>query len=245
MLIKTNDVTTIPTTALIVPPVTGCEILLLMGSNGNKTFNRIAGKPNPTVVGSPVDSTGYTTFKASANYLQTATKEAASQTLIAVGRFLDDGSFSSKAGSLYGTYNNPLVGSNPANYSGGVFVAQGNGTVQAGAQRQVPAGGIESGLQTITQATNGNWALYTHEIPVNAGTKFTNQTTGGVVQGSSTNTHLITDAFLRVGSDYFARGGQTDIAFFAMFSRTLTTQEMTDVLAWARAIVLAQAGITV
>ncbi len=245
MLIKTNDVTTIPTTAIIVPPVTGCEILLLMGSSGNKTFNRIAGKPNPTVVGSPADSAGYTTFKASANYLQTATKEAASQTMIAVGRFLDDGSVSSKAGSLYGTYNNPLVGSNPANYSGGVFMAQGNGTIQAGAQRQVAAGGVESGLQTITQATNGNWALYTHEIPVNAGTKFTNQTTGGVLQGSSTNTHLITDAFLRVGSDYFARGGQTDIAFFAMFGRTLTTQEMTDVLAWVRDIVLAQAGITV
>lgn len=245
MLIKTNDVTNIPATAQIVPPVTGCEILLLMGTSGNKAFNRIAGKSNPTIVGSPVDSAGYTTFKASTNYLQTATKEAASQTLIAVGRFLDDGSVSSKAGSLYGTYNNPLVGSTPANYSGGVFMAQGNGTVQAWAQRQVSNGTIESGLQTITQSTNGSWALYTHEIPVNAGTKFTNQTTGGVVQGSSTNTHLITDAFLRVGSDYFARGGQTDIAFFAMFSRTLTTQEMTDVLAWARAIVLAQAGITV
>lgn len=245
MLIKTSSITNIPTAAQIIPPVTGCEILLLMGSNGNKSFNRIAGKSNPTIVGSPVDSTGYTTFKASTNYLQTATKESTSQTLIVVGRFLDDGSVSSKVGALYGTYNNPLVDANPSGSLGGAFMIQGNGTVLAAAQRQVSNGTIESGQQTITQSTNSTWALYTHEVPVNAGSKFTNQTTGGVVQGSSVNTHLITDAYLRVGSDYFARGGQTDIAFFAMFSRTLNSTEMADVLAWARAIVLAQGGITV
>lgn len=245
MLIKTSSVTNIPTAAQIIPPVSGCDALFLMGSNGNKTFNRIAGKPNPTVVGSPTDFTGYTRFTGGSHYLQTQLKESADQTVIVVTRMVGSGAAASQSGAVYGTYTNPLVNSTPANYAGGIFLYQGNGVMNAGAQRQVSNGTVESGLQSITQATNGNWALYTHEVPAASGSKFANQTTSTTLTASSTNAHLITDAYLRVGSNYGVQTGQCDIAFFASFSRILSGTEMADVLTWARGIVLAQAGITV
>jgi len=245
MLIKTASVTNIPPTAQIIPPVSGCDALFLMGSNGNKAFNRIGGKPNPTVVGSPTDFTGYTRFTGGSHYLQTQLKESADQTVIVVARMVGSGAFASQSGAVYGTYTNPLVNSNPANYSGGIFLYQGNGVMNAGAQRQVSIGGVESGLQSMTQATNGDWALYTHEVPATSGSTFANQTTTAMLTASSTNPHLITDAYLRVGSNYGVQNGQCDIAFFASFSRILSSTEMTDVLAWVRSVVTAQGGITV
>lgn len=224
------------------PVSSGLEFWNYFGGTAAKTVRNLAvGKAAPSVVGTPVISTGFATFASLANYLQTGVLDQAEVTLLAVSRapnlqantFGDTITTRNGNGAAAGSglrYNYAAVGS-----SKGIVTASRNSS------------GTDAELTGVLSTDpQNNWGFYAARIGA-AYHRLDNRTTGQTISGSVANPRSTPNGLAyRIGSAYVNNSiaAPVDVAFAAIYSRCLTDAEITAIYAKVQSY-LASLSITI
>ncbi|WP_437871163.1 hypothetical protein ACSD7O_19535 [Methylorubrum extorquens] len=202
------------------PVIDGLEYWNYFGESAAKTGrNLVVGKSAAAVLGAPVVSPNFVTFQSNAVAVQTGLLDRGEVTLLAVARpttpsqtqfkYMLSSYNGSAAAQGSGLYFDNTAASKP-----GVLAARNNGTSDVTAT---------AALTTDSSA----FAFYAGRIGA-AYNRIDSKTAGIMAAGAIANPRSVPNGILyRVGAaPSVAGGGQTDMAFAAIYSRCLTDAEI-------------------
>ena len=203
--------------------------------------NYAPGKPSGFVVGAPVESAGFMTFKGLANYIQTATPETAEQTFFSVVRSADTFASDANRPMFYGTFKQPLPGGTDTDTTFGcaLYATTATGITATAGRGNTTADDTAAGVSLAGQ-TLASWSLIVQTVYADLTPTTTKNETDGATGTASASAlpRLVSAGKYRIGSGFLQFGGLTDMAFFAAYSAVLTASEKAAVVADIRAQML-------
>lgn len=204
-----------------IPVLNGLEGAYLFGEGVSQMSRNYApGKPNATVVGTPVSGQGFATFSET-GYLNTGIIEGPDMTMITVCR---DGTGLSDAAPGY-------MGNNFSTAGGGMAIVIGNATNLRGTN--IRAGALEFINVTGNPLNFTAQCLRARNL---APTSFDNMSSGVSLSSSSSGVRTLdtTNPILigRIPSNAFK--GSNDQILAMVYSRAITDTEVSQLTLWAR-----------
>jgi hypothetical protein len=226
-IIEAHD-TVAPRNSPIIPKVSrGAEAWYTFDTDTSLFyFNRLPGKPNGTIIGSPTATASYGVFKGLSNYINTNVYETQNVTHIAICR--------STAVPVNSANGVMFVGNTSANtitpgYTGlsfGVSLFSNSAGVSASGARGTEAG--TSGSFTVTDSNDNptNWAIRAVVINASGNNAYYNLTSGTSVIGNSTGPRTLNGLNFMIGSAVSQYPEATNISAVAIYSVALTLDEL-------------------
>jgi hypothetical protein len=222
----------------------GLEAIFFLNTSLEKSArNYVAGKPQGSIVGSPVANPNYLATKGRVNYVQTQLAETADMTIFVLARTSADGSVIAERPMLFGNYQT-LNADGGAAFGVCMYLTSPT-RFNAGAGFGADAAANELRLAGLTKADIANkWNLYGMVVS-SAGLTLrdftTNQTS--TAPGVALPRRLASGK-IRIGSGVTAFDGSADMAVFQAHSVALTETEIQTTVADLRAYA-ARRGIVV
>jgi len=212
------------------PVLGGLEGLFLLANGEDPKKNYAPGKPDATVIGSPVVSSAFTTF-GGANYLDTGIAETAEMTFIMAVRDAVSGAVNvGYAGNFFAS----------PNFGVAIYSPIAGGQLQAMADRT----GSSSGAGSLVAADLTTFKMFSYRIASDK-SRLKNLTTGVISESVSGAREVSGSGPILLGRLPLSGYSEThDQGFAAILSRALTDAELTLIEAWGRSYMDAQ-GITV
>lgn len=234
LVLRSNE-TIAPWNSKVVPPVT-------RGLEGWFTFdtdvarfnkNRVIGKADAAIIGTPEAFAGYGRFRGLANYLQTDIAETDEQTLIVVGRAVAPIPSGASAG---GDANTPFYIGNYQGQSvtpgvpGGAFGTSIYHVAPTGltgiASRNNGSNVATSAAVSLTGEVPTDWSIRVLRTKSGAPSELRNVTKGIIQLGANSNARVLTGTKFRIGSGTTGFAAQVDISFAGIHSAYLTDAEL-------------------
>lgn len=221
----------------LIPPVfDGLEYLGLFGSDATKSSRNYArGKPNGSIVGSPVFQPNYMSLDGDTSYLDTGVTETADMTVIAVTRSTDTLATQDQFFYILGNQTGVSIPRAPA--SGAGMALYFGSTTSLGWRP-----GYWSGSATVTGLVTATvdpkvWGYI--EATAGGGGRYVTHRTQGVTAGGTTvATRDPVTPKLRAGDVPSVNSGTGDMAILIVFSRILSAAELLTMYAWVKAVLV-------
>ncbi len=213
------------------------DVYITNGTPAKLTRNFVSAATEGVVVGAPVVASGFTTFTASSNYLNTQIDETALMTIFTICKRP-----SGWSGDAMVLSNNGTVGGD--NSIGASIWLKANGNYAFATARDNGSGGQTGATAEFAVATPTGWNLLVASSDTNL-TTMTCPTTGQTANSTNTNARFVKSAKMRIGSSYTAvHTGAVDVMITVVIPRVLTLAERDGVVAQLRAYATKR-GITV
>jgi len=231
----------------IMPASRGIEAIhFLSGSIARAVRNYAKDKEDASVVGTPVESANYMTFKGLTNFLQTKVNESASQTIFRVVRTADTLADLDHCPVFDSTYSTGLN-------LGSMLYGNTSGNINQSAARfsdanQTTVSAVSATLVAGTDIDRAAFSLIVSVVGPTVTTVY--NLTKGTVKASATNSFGRRPSMLpfRIGSAYEGNSlykGTCDMAFWSYHSAELTPTEVSANVARIRAVMQKLHGITI
>lgn len=246
-----ND-TIAPWYTKVIPPVTrGLEGWFTFDTDVSRFgFNRAVGKPDASVIGSPVAYATHGRFKGLSNYLLTQIAETNELTIIVVGKAVN----AIPAGaSSTGDANTPFYAGNHRGevmtpgyttaYGSAIYHNKPTATT-GGGNRDNGSGGSSNFSIDLTGEEPINWGIRTLRIAPDGVDSITNSTRGVKQTRTTATTRVLSANKMQVGSGTTGFAAEVDISAVAFYSVALTDAELASVVSAMRKR-MTRLGITV
>ncbi|WP_156392471.1 hypothetical protein [Rhizobium sp. Root482] len=213
----------------------GVELIHFLGGSLEQSIrNRMRRKTNSQVIGAPVVSADYLTFKGDTNWLKTAYRDTAALTFIAVARTSDTLADNNTRPTLIGT-SDGLGNSGASLYAGTAGRWRQNAYYLDG----TPVSQVQDNVATMT-----TWRLVIGVVNT-SGVSLYDLTDGdGATATPPSSTRVLGGQAIGIGGNYGATTkGTCDMAFAAVLSRAMTDAD--ERTAWLNALRAAFADTSV
>lgn len=219
-----------------LPPVSTALLSwhFLNGSLEKAARNYALNRPDASVVGTPVASANYVSFKSLSNFLQTQHEETTSGTFFLVARTTDTLADVAHRPMFFGTFTSPAAAGGGSTF-GVSMAATAAASIAANAARGTSVSDDGSYPATLTTETPSNWSLYSMTVSNVEGTKLTNETTGATVTSGAGVNRFRSTGKHRIGSGFGTYEGTSDIALWAAYGGILNAGGIADTVAMIRA----------
>lgn len=214
-----ND-TVAPWYAKVVPPVTrGLEGWFTFDTDVARfSLNRVIGKSNGSIIGSPVAYPTHGRFKGNTNFLLTPIKDSDEVTLYAVVKALvaptSNADGVAPIASYSGTSVTPEI---PGSSGGSNIFLRANSVVSAGMARS-PGGVYNLELLNLVGGSPLSWRLLVAKSKTGDFTKVFDLTNNVSITGTDVTKRPLNDQFFRIGSASRDYAGESDISAAAIYT---------------------------
>ncbi|WP_448118307.1 hypothetical protein [Pseudomonas serbica] len=229
--------TTAPWYTKVVPPITrGLEGWFTPDTDARRfAFNRVPGKPDAVIVGTPSAFSGYGRFKGNTHYLQTQIADSDEVTHIVVARSTLPLVAGVNGVMLVGAHLGPVMSPGySGSASGGNLYLDHPTLAKASATRDDGSGVPTTANVSVTATPTNSWALRTLRAKSGVPTILVDHTADIPITGTNTNQRVLSSNKYRIGSAFASFADESDISFVAIHSVYLTDSELAVQIALVR-----------